>query len=748
MQPLEQVNILMVDDRPENLLTLEALLEPLGQNLIKAFSGREALRRLLDEDFAVILLDVEMPGMDGFETAELIRGRERSQFTPIIFLTAINTSNTHVFKGYSLGAVDYLLKPIVPEILRSKISVFIELFRKTEEVKRQAETLNKQAEELRVTVSALQVQVSERRRAEDGLRKAHDELELRVQERTASLAEANAALRVEINERKKVEEALRESEGRFRRLYESNIVGVLFAGLDGRIYEGNDAFLSMLGYNRQALEAGQLRWDELTPPVYRAQDEHMVELLRATRHTPAFEKEYICKDGSHVAVVIAAAMLEGSDERVVAFVLDITDRKRAEQGLWFLAESSRLLTASLDYQTSLNSVARMIVPLQADWCAIDLRAEEDEIRRVAFAANSPELERIEREILYRYPLESNLPFCGREILTTGKPIFHQELADALLEAEAIDAEHLALLRARQLRSLVCVPLEARGVIIGAMSLGMTDSGRHFDEQAIKLLEDFSCRVAAAVDNAQLYAEVQEAVRARDTFLSIAAHELKTPLTALLGYTELIRRRIERDGGKKERDVPAIQVLCAQAGRLNRMVNSLLDLSRIETGQLSIERGQVNLCELGRRLIEEIQPTIDEHTMELVCSEDPLLIEGDELRLEQVLQNLLQNAIKYSPGGGVVQLRIDRVDEQACIAVADQGMGIPSDALPQLFSRFYRAANANALRISGMGVGLYVVREIVMLHGGSVEVESREGQGSTFMVRLPLTAQTVEAEAEA
>ena len=141
MQYENKVDILMVDDRSENLFALEAILADLGQNLVKAQTGAEALKRLLDRDFAVILLDVQMPGMDGFETATLIRRRDRSQHTPIIFLTAFHRSDTQVFRGYSVGAVDFLSKPIVPEILKSKVSVFVDLFKKTEEVKRQARQL-------------------------------------------------------------------------------------------------------------------------------------------------------------------------------------------------------------------------------------------------------------------------------------------------------------------------------------------------------------------------------------------------------------------------------------------------------------------------------------------------------------------------------------------------------------------------------------------------------------------------------
>ena len=195
----QKVNILMVDDHPENLLALEASLSYLDQNVIKANSGREALRLLLDQDFAVILLDVHMPDMDGFETAALIREREKSQTIPIIFLTAMHKGEGQVFKGYSLGAVDYIFKPFEPDILKAKVSVFIELYKKTEEIKRQAELLQVKNQELDNTNRAMVQLYNE-------IEKKNDELEMRVRERTSELARTNQELFIEIAERKHAEE--------------------------------------------------------------------------------------------------------------------------------------------------------------------------------------------------------------------------------------------------------------------------------------------------------------------------------------------------------------------------------------------------------------------------------------------------------------------------------------------------------------------------------------------------------------
>jgi CheY-like chemotaxis protein len=199
MQSQEVVNILMVDDRPQNLMALEAVLGDMGQNLVRANSGREALKHLLDREFALILLDVQMPGLDGYETAALAREREQSRHTPIIFLTAINQSEAQMFKGYSSGAVDYMFKPFVPEVLRAKVSVFVDLYRSTQEVRRQAELLRRANDEL-------ENEIAERRKAEEALHKVQEELEARVERRTAQLARANAELEAEGAERLRAEQ--------------------------------------------------------------------------------------------------------------------------------------------------------------------------------------------------------------------------------------------------------------------------------------------------------------------------------------------------------------------------------------------------------------------------------------------------------------------------------------------------------------------------------------------------------------
>jgi signal transduction histidine kinase len=337
------------------------------------------------------------------------------------------------------------------------------------------------------------------------------------------------------------------------------------------------------------------------------------------------------------------------------------------------------------------------------------------------------------------------------VLQSGQPQLTEQVEDAQLVASAWDAEHLRLLRELNPQSSMMLPITIHGRALGVITLASSDSGRYSADDLV-LAGEVARRAGLAVDNARLYQEAQaarahaeQAVQLRDQFLSIVAHELRTPLTSLKGYAELFQRRIAREGTLNERDRNTLRVIVNQTDRLNRMISALFDLSRIQLGQLSIERAPIDIGALACQIVEEIQPTLTQHTIEIYQLDTPLIVDGDALRLEQVIQNLVQNAIKYSPAGGLIELRIERREEWACVAVTDYGIGIPQTALSQLFQRFYRAGNVGAHQISGMGIGLYVVKEIVVLHGGMVQVTSSEGEGSTFTIYLPRLDSTAIAQ---
>lgn len=233
-------------------------------------------------------------------------------------------------------------------------------------------------------------------------------------------------------------------------------------------------------------------------------------------------------------------------------------------------------------------------------------------------------------------------------------------------------------------------------------------------------------------------QVAEFDRIKEDFLAVTAHELRTPVTALLGYTNLMVSRAEH-GDWTDRDLHALRMIQAQAKRLTQLINGLVDVARIQTGEVELRYQQVDLSELVQRMIKEARLSAGDYTIEVELPAEPVEIWGDAHRIEQVLNQLLDNALKYSPWGGTIRVRL-WTDDQAHLAMVDQGIGIPEDELPQLFDRFYRASNIDSDRISGLGIGLYLAREFIAAHHGRIAVRSVPNQETVFEITLPLYAE--------
>lgn len=408
-----------------------------------------------------------------------------------------------------------------------------------------------------------------------------------------------------------------------------------------------------------------------------------------------------------------------------------------EEAYRFLADVSLQLGASLDYETTLATITRLAVPCLADYCLIDLLTTSGRLCRVATVhADSAEAGLLKPDLHYLAdPDRLECPIA--KVLRTGQPELHHTITDSCLQATTCDADHLQVLCELGPTSSIVVPLIAQEQILGTLSLGAVCQGRRYTDADLVIAQTFARHAALALANARRYKEAQEGMRAREQFLSIAAHELKTPLTTLLGSIEHLQRRISRMHEAQERDHQIAQRIRSQTIRLTEMIDSLLDIARVETGRLNLVRTPIDLTALTRRLVAEIQPTSTRHTFTVTVLDDSLMVYGDVVRLEQVIQNLLGNAIKYSPNGGTIDVQIAQRGSSATIAVSDEGIGIPQAALPYLFQRFFRAPNVGRWRIDGTGLGLAIVKEIVALHGGEVEVVSEEDHGSTFTIVVPL-----------
>ena len=431
-----------------------------------------------------------------------------------------------------------------------------------------------------------------------------------------------------------------------------------------------------------------------------------------------------------------------SDKRTVGvgmLVDDITAQRRAEQSLHFLTRLSAALAASaLEPQATLNTLACELVPFLAEWAVIHLRWEGVEQPLYAVAHANPEHEGFARELAARFP-----PALGQPENAASR-IHERRPPPVATGDEQSYAEQQRLYDALGGASVLSVPLRQGERVIGLLTLSRSGLLPRYTPADLQVADDAVGRACAVFEQVRLFAAAErsravaeEALRLRDSFFSLTAHELRTPLTTLLGRAQLLQKWMGRTADADERNLRAVGIVVDQAQRLNGMITALLDVSRIQSGRFSIVPTILDLGALVRRVIDEWLLGSGAHQLNYTQPDEPLRVQGDELRLEQVLQSLLNNAVKYSPGGSEVRVTLTRHGHEACLEVRDDGIGIPEAARGKLFHRFYRAENAEKLGISGLGIGLFVAREILELHGGRIDVESSEGYGSAFKARLPL-----------
>ena len=778
-------NVLLVDDRPENLLALEGILAPLGQPLLYAHSGDEALRQLLRHDVAVILLDVQMPELDGFETATLIKQRERTSHVPIIFITAISKDEEQVFRGYSVGAVDYVFKPFNPQVLRSKVAVFIELYEKNLELRRQAELLAEQ-----------------------------------------ELAELR-----------------RESEERYRFLAEAQPDQIWTAQPNGQ-----------LDYvNQRALDYFELPFPELVERGWATlvHPEDLGRMLERWQQALATGQPYENalrlrrgSDGSfrwHLTRAIAMTDRGGAVLKWFGSNTDIDDQKRAEEVQRFLVEAGAVLASSLNYRSTLATVARLAVPRVADWARVDV-LEEGKLRTVGVEHVDQQKLELALELARRYPERDDAQQGPPHVVRTGKSELVAEIEAEQLAELATDDLHLGLVRELGFQSYMCVPLNAHGRVLGAISFVAAESGRRFGPEDLALAEELARRAALAIENAQLYRAVEERAQAarvleavddgvflvdaggvvrlwnqaaetitgvtrddvvgrrleealpgwapvsersetrpleldgrerwlwvsgvsfdegtvfafrdvtedlklehiRQDLVATVSHELRTPLAAIYGSA----LTLNRDDLPLEQDLRQrlLDVIVDEATRLAAIVDDLLVASQLDAGRLEVRIESCDAAALAESVVTAARTHLpDGIDLGLEISADVPAVAADEAQLRQVLDNLVDNAIKYSPGGGDVRVAVRGAGDAVRFAVTDGGLGVPAAERSRIFEKFYRLDPDMTHGIGGTGLGLYIARELVRRVNGRIWVEANGGgPGSAFIVEIP-AASTVERE---
>jgi len=495
----------------------------------------------------VILLDVNMPGMDGLETAELIRSRRKSAHTPIIFITAF-ADEMHTARGYSLGAVDYILSPVVPNILRSKVKALVQLHRLTAEVKKR------------------------------------------------------------------------------------------------------------------------------------------------------------------------------SDERV-ALVKEQTARTMAEESqrrASFLAEATQVMASSLDVDTILKGAAGLVVPFLADYGCVVLVGDEGQVRvrkssAVAGWENYLGKHRAAFEELLALQQASAIgrgthDVCGR--LTAG---------DGAENAPAGEIH--------------AFPLMTRGKARGALLLALGPSARRLAGQDLSLADNLAGRAASALDNCLLYEEIQRADQRKNEFLATLSHELRNPLAPMRAALHMLRSQ-PVDAVKTK---SLLETMDRQVGQMTRLVEDLLDISRITRGVIELRRETLDVSAEIRNAVESCHGAIEagRHAVEMELPKEPIHVVADRVRLQQILENVILNAVKYTESGGRINVSAESGLSEVVIRIRDNGIGISPDKLQQVWDLFVQVDDSPDRARKGLGIGLALVRDLVKRHGGTVEAHSEGlGKGSVFTLRLP------------
>ncbi len=437
----------------------------------------------------------------------------------------------------------------------------------------------------------------------------------------------------------------------------------------------------------------------------------------------------------------AADKAQEAADKEASLHVALAAMRASEERYRFLAECGSTLAASLDYEGTLQTLARLAIPTLADYCVIYLAGENASIRQVAVAHTDGAKEGLLRELGRAYDPGANRASFVAQAVRTGQPKLVGELTAA---TAAVFASHDLLRRIFHdlgPRSWMVVPLVARERTLGVLSLSMAESGRRYGEGDLAFAQELAHRAALAIDNARLYSAVQEADRRKDEFLAMLAHELRNPLAPIRNATQVLRLV----GPSESKLQQAREMIDRQVQHLTRLVDDLLDVSRITRGKITLHQAPVDLAAVVTRAAEMSRPLLEarSHELTLALPTEPVPVHGDAIRLLQVLANLLTNAAKYTPDGGHLRVAVARADGDAVVRVKDNGVGITAELLPRVFDLFTQGDRSLARSEGGLGIGLTLVKRLVELHGGTVEVHSDgPGKGSEFAVRLPLLKEQV------
>jgi len=436
----------------------------------------------------------------------------------------------------------------------------------------------------------------------------------------------------------------------------------------------------------------------------------------------------------------------------VALAEEKIARAAAEQAtrrLAFLAQASVALAGSLDLAAITRELAGLCVPFLADVCALALAAEDGKSAstEVAWMSDDPQLGLIRRSVAsvgHRW-----FGDAVERVRKSGKlETFGVRPGDAATGGpdEPLLARDIGAAADFPVDGMVIVQLSARGRTLGALALGLGPSGRKLDADALSMATDLAARAAIALDNARLYGKIQTEDRRKDEFLAMLAHELRNPLAPISNAVHILQMS-EKDPAKLKW---AIEVIGRQLRQLVRLVDDLLDVSRITRGKIELKIESIDVTQVVAAAIETSRPFVDalEHTLTVLLPPEPLLVKGDFARVAQILANLINNAAKYTNEGGRIAVTAAREGANVVFRVRDTGIGIPADLLSSIFEPFTQIDRTLARSQGGLGIGLTLVRRLVEMQGGRVFASSDgPDQGSEFTVSLPAASPAQRAKGD-
>jgi PAS domain S-box-containing protein len=648
----QPVEILLVDDREENLLSLEAILAREEYKLVRASSGREALKILLQEhDFAIILMDVQMPMMDGFETATLIRQSEKLKHVPIIFLSANTDNQEDIFKGYKTGAVDFMLKPLQPEILKAKVAVFVDLYRKNHELVVQGDHLK--------------------------------ELNRQLQQQSQYV----------------------------RSLIEASLDPLITINSSGKITDVNEAMERVTGLQREKIMGTDFFNYFTRPDTARAVYEEVFAKGSIQDYLLTIRR----KDGKLTDVLFNGSVYKDEKGNVLGVVVVAREK--------LLSKYSRtLIEASLDPLITINSEGKIT----------DMNQALSEITGIT-------REKITGTDFFDY-------FTDRE---KAREVYQEAFAKGFVKDSPLTIRH----KDGKLTDVLfngSVYRDERGEVMGIVIVARDITAR----------KKFENELIEAKKKAEKAAKIaEEAVKAKQQFLSNMSHEIRTPMNAIVGFTKVV---LKTELSEKQREY--INAIKISGDALIVLINDILDLAKVDAGKMTFEKIPFKLSASVYAMLHLFETKMKEKNLELVKLYDnsiPEVLIGDPVRLHQVVLNLVSNAIKFTSKGKItVEVKLSHEDhDKATIqfSVSDTGIGIPEDRLESIFDNFQQASSGTARVYGGTGLGLAIARQLIVAQGGKIWVKSKPGEGSTFSfvltfkkskekaLRVPETSSTPDKE---